>query len=166
MVPRAIARRLEMLLREKRRLREPTGPTWTPSFDQFRPLPLHFVTVPDPKTQKLYFWNKVTNTTQWEQPPAPAVAKPEPGASLAGLYFDPLFCCWRSPEVCLAFPCGLWRPPRMPPARWSRQLMCLARNTRCVSTRVALQDLRRWGRAGTIPCTGRGVRGEGRGVSD
>jgi hypothetical protein len=51
---------------------------WIDSFDEKIPLPAGWHVVYESKTNKVYYWKKSNNKTQWEQPGAPSIAKPTP----------------------------------------------------------------------------------------
>jgi hypothetical protein len=51
---------------------------WIDSFDETLPLPSGWQVVHEQKTNKVYYWNKASSHTQWEQPKPLLVALPTP----------------------------------------------------------------------------------------
>jgi len=72
---------------------------WISSFDEFSALPNGWQVVLDERTQKLYYWNRGSNMTTWEQPKMPRVIESKAEDNEKKKYFCPIFGCWRPLEV-------------------------------------------------------------------
>jgi len=88
LAPQAVAPLLQCKLEEWDRRQN-----WIDSFDHTVPMPSGWQVVGEPKTSKVYFWNKNTTgagTTTWDQPKPPRVAQATPLARVTRVNQQPL----------------------------------------------------------------------------